>query len=109
MINNSAELNMNTVHHLITPNVFFHPCRREQAVEKKYPGTYKRHLVRPIVRSNAVEKLIKKKGSMSHKPGMPTAKRSESKQLEKPIVKAKTVSAATYPLEFSGYGISLEM
>uniref|UniRef100_A0A8C3ANY1 Mitogen-activated protein kinase kinase kinase n=1 Tax=Cyclopterus lumpus TaxID=8103 RepID=A0A8C3ANY1_CYCLU len=45
--------------------------RREQAVEKKYPGSYKRHLVRPIVRTNAVEKLIKKKGSMSHKPGMP--------------------------------------
>uniref|UniRef100_A0A8C5EJW7 Mitogen-activated protein kinase kinase kinase n=1 Tax=Gouania willdenowi TaxID=441366 RepID=A0A8C5EJW7_GOUWI len=43
--------------------------KREQAVEKKYPGTYKRHLVRPIVRSNAVEKLIKKKGSISHKPG----------------------------------------
>ncbi|XP_077473915.1 mitogen-activated protein kinase kinase kinase 13 [Stigmatopora argus] len=51
--------------------------KREQAVEKKYPGTYKRHLVRPIVRSNAVEKLIKKKGSISHKPGMPTAKRPD--------------------------------
>lgn len=51
--------------------------KREQAVEKKYPGTYKRHLVRPIVRSNAVEKLIKKKGSMSHKPGMPPAKRPD--------------------------------
>lgn len=46
-------------------------------MEKKYPGTYKRHLVRPIVRSNAVEKLIKKKGSISHKPGMPPTKRSE--------------------------------
>uniref|UniRef100_A0A8C1YQZ6 mitogen-activated protein kinase kinase kinase n=1 Tax=Cyprinus carpio TaxID=7962 RepID=A0A8C1YQZ6_CYPCA len=43
--------------------------KREQAVEKKYPGTYKRHLVRPIVRPNAVEKLIKKKSSMNHKPG----------------------------------------
>ncbi|XP_051260124.1 mitogen-activated protein kinase kinase kinase 13 [Dicentrarchus labrax] len=53
------------------------PCRREQAVEKKYPGTYKRHLVRPIVRSNAVEKLIKKKGSISHKPGMPPTKRPD--------------------------------
>uniref|UniRef100_A0A8C7YUM5 Mitogen-activated protein kinase kinase kinase n=1 Tax=Oryzias sinensis TaxID=183150 RepID=A0A8C7YUM5_9TELE len=51
--------------------------KREQAVEKKYPGTYKRHLVRPIVRSNAVEKLIKKKGSISHKPGMPTTKRPD--------------------------------
>ncbi|CAJ1079222.1 mitogen-activated protein kinase kinase kinase 13 [Xyrichtys novacula] len=51
--------------------------KREQAVEKKYPGTYKRHLVRPIVRSNAVEKLIKKKGSISHKPGMPPAKRPD--------------------------------
>ncbi|XP_077393115.1 mitogen-activated protein kinase kinase kinase 13 isoform X2 [Festucalex cinctus] len=51
--------------------------KREQAVEKKYPGTYKRHLVRPIVRSNAVEKLIKKKGSISHKPGMPAAKRPD--------------------------------
>lgn len=50
-------------------------------MEKKYPGTYKRHLVRPIVRSNAVEKLIKKKGSMSHKPGMPPAKRFEAQQL----------------------------
>uniref|UniRef100_A0AAY4ASG8 Mitogen-activated protein kinase kinase kinase n=1 Tax=Denticeps clupeoides TaxID=299321 RepID=A0AAY4ASG8_9TELE len=44
--------------------------KREQAVEKKYPGTYKRHLVRPIVRPNAVEKLIKKKGSVSHKPDL---------------------------------------
>uniref|UniRef100_A0A8C2L1C1 mitogen-activated protein kinase kinase kinase n=1 Tax=Cyprinus carpio TaxID=7962 RepID=A0A8C2L1C1_CYPCA len=43
--------------------------KREQAVEKKYPGTYKRHLVRPIVRPNAVEKLIKKKSGMNHKPG----------------------------------------
>ncbi|XP_074515628.1 mitogen-activated protein kinase kinase kinase 13 [Sebastes fasciatus] len=51
--------------------------KREQAVEKKYPGTYKRHLVRPIVRSNAVEKLIKKKGSMSHKPGMPPTRRPD--------------------------------
>uniref|UniRef100_A0A665WZL1 Mitogen-activated protein kinase kinase kinase n=1 Tax=Echeneis naucrates TaxID=173247 RepID=A0A665WZL1_ECHNA len=51
--------------------------KREQAVEKKYPGTYKRHLVRPIVRSNAVEKLIKKKGSISHKPGMSTTKRPD--------------------------------
>ncbi|KAM6934466.1 mitogen-activated protein kinase kinase kinase 13 [Xenentodon cancila] len=51
--------------------------KREQAVEKKYPGTYKRHLVRPIVRSNAVEKLIKKKGSISHKPGMPATKRPD--------------------------------
>ncbi|XP_075036184.1 mitogen-activated protein kinase kinase kinase 13 [Mixophyes fleayi] len=39
--------------------------RREQAVEKKYPGTYKRHPVRPIVHPNAVERLIKKKGSSS--------------------------------------------
>lgn len=46
-------------------------------MEKKYPGSYKRHLVRPIVRSNAVEKLIKKKGSISHKPGMPPTKRSD--------------------------------
>lgn len=50
-------------------------------MEKKYPGTYKRHLVRPIVRSNAVEKLIKKKGSMSHKAGMPQPKRYEAQQL----------------------------
>lgn len=50
-------------------------------MEKKYPGTYKRHLVRPIVRSNAVEKLIRKKGSMSHKPGMPPTKRYEAQQL----------------------------
>ncbi|KAM4626526.1 mitogen-activated protein kinase kinase kinase 13 [Discoglossus pictus] len=39
--------------------------RREQVVEKKYPGTYKRHPVRPIVHPNAVEKLIKKKGTPS--------------------------------------------
>ncbi|KAJ8255305.1 hypothetical protein GJAV_G00203370 [Gymnothorax javanicus] len=51
--------------------------KREQAVEKKYPGSYKRHLVRPIVRPNAVEKLIKKKGSMPHKPGVPTPKRPD--------------------------------
>ncbi|XP_073489539.1 mitogen-activated protein kinase kinase kinase 13 [Aquarana catesbeiana] len=36
--------------------------RREQVVEKKCPGTYKRHPVRPIVHPNTVEKLIKKKG-----------------------------------------------
>uniref|UniRef100_A0A8D3ADS8 Mitogen-activated protein kinase kinase kinase n=1 Tax=Scophthalmus maximus TaxID=52904 RepID=A0A8D3ADS8_SCOMX len=51
--------------------------KREQAVEKKYPGTYKRHLVRPIVRSNAVENLIKKKGSISHKPGVPPTRRPD--------------------------------
>ncbi|KAM9342177.1 mitogen-activated protein kinase kinase kinase 13 [Pholidichthys leucotaenia] len=51
--------------------------KREQAVEKKYPGSYKRHLVRPIVRANAVEKLIKKKGNISHKPGMPPTKRPD--------------------------------
>nr|XP_033802633.1 mitogen-activated protein kinase kinase kinase 13 isoform X2 [Geotrypetes seraphini] len=43
--------------------------KREQAVEKKYPGTYKRHPVRQIVHPNAVEKLIKKKGG-THKPGV---------------------------------------
>ncbi|XP_072300321.1 mitogen-activated protein kinase kinase kinase 13 isoform X2 [Eucyclogobius newberryi] len=51
--------------------------KREQAVEKKYPGSYKRHLVRPIVRPNAVEKLIRKKGSISHKHGLPQAKRPD--------------------------------
>lgn len=51
--------------------------KREQVVEKKYPGNYKRHLVRPIVRPNAVEKLIKKKGSVSHKAGLPPAKRPD--------------------------------
>ncbi|XP_043086533.1 mitogen-activated protein kinase kinase kinase 13 isoform X2 [Puntigrus tetrazona] len=51
--------------------------KREQAVEKKYPGTYKRHLVRPIVRPNAVEKLIKKKSSMNHKPGTQQPKRPD--------------------------------
>lgn len=45
--------------------------RREQAVEKKYPGTYKRHPVRPIIHPNTVEKLMKKKG-VSHKPGSQT-------------------------------------
>ncbi|XP_036396443.1 mitogen-activated protein kinase kinase kinase 13 [Megalops cyprinoides] len=51
--------------------------KREQAVEKKYPGTYKRHLVRPIVRPNAVEKLIRKKGSVSHKPTVQAPKRPD--------------------------------
>uniref|UniRef100_A0A5F5PUA9 Mitogen-activated protein kinase kinase kinase n=1 Tax=Equus caballus TaxID=9796 RepID=A0A5F5PUA9_HORSE len=45
--------------------------KREQAVEKKYPGTYKRHPVRPIIHPNAMEKLMKRKG-VPHKPGMPT-------------------------------------
>ncbi|XP_014638597.1 PREDICTED: mitogen-activated protein kinase kinase kinase 13 [Ceratotherium simum simum] len=45
--------------------------KREQAVEKKYPGTYKRHPVRPIIHPNAMEKLMKRKG-MPHKPGMQT-------------------------------------
>ena len=49
--------------------------RREQAVEKKYPGSYKRPMVRPVVRPNAVEKLIKKKASVAHKPGTQTPKR----------------------------------
>ncbi|KAG7255227.1 hypothetical protein CRUP_035063, partial [Coryphaenoides rupestris] len=60
--------------------------KREQAVEKKYPGNYKRQLVRPIVRPNAVEKLIKKKGSLSHKPGLPQAK---SPKLSTPPGKAR--------------------
>ncbi|KAL0985691.1 hypothetical protein UPYG_G00160550 [Umbra pygmaea] len=52
--------------------------KREQAVEKKYPGNYKRsQLVRPIIRPNAVEKLIRKKGSMTQKPGMPPTKRPD--------------------------------
>ncbi|XP_052463032.1 mitogen-activated protein kinase kinase kinase 13 isoform X1 [Carassius gibelio] len=51
--------------------------QREQAVEKKHPGTYKRHLVRPIVRPNAVEKLIKKKSGMNHKPGTQQPKRPD--------------------------------
>nr|XP_045006112.1 mitogen-activated protein kinase kinase kinase 13 [Jaculus jaculus]XP_045006113.1 mitogen-activated protein kinase kinase kinase 13 [Jaculus jaculus]XP_045006114.1 mitogen-activated protein kinase kinase kinase 13 [Jaculus jaculus] len=45
--------------------------KREQAVEKKYPGTYKRHPVRPIIHSNAMEKLMKRKGG-PHKPGVQT-------------------------------------
>ncbi|XP_046902964.1 mitogen-activated protein kinase kinase kinase 13 [Hypomesus transpacificus] len=51
--------------------------KREQVVEKKYPGNYKRHLVRPIVRPNAVEKLIKKKSSLTHKAGTVAAKRPD--------------------------------
>ncbi|XP_063162920.1 mitogen-activated protein kinase kinase kinase 13 [Candoia aspera] len=42
--------------------------KREQAVEKKYPGTYKRHPVRPIIHANAMEKLMKRRG-ISHKSG----------------------------------------
>uniref|UniRef100_A0A8C9AI01 mitogen-activated protein kinase kinase kinase n=1 Tax=Prolemur simus TaxID=1328070 RepID=A0A8C9AI01_PROSS len=45
--------------------------KREQAVEKKYPGTYKRHPVRPIIHPNAMEKLMKRKGA-PHKPGVQT-------------------------------------
>ncbi|ELW46909.1 Mitogen-activated protein kinase kinase kinase 13 [Tupaia chinensis] len=45
--------------------------KREQAVEKKYPGTYKRHPVRPIIHPNAMEKLMKRKG-VPHKAGMQT-------------------------------------
>ncbi|XP_069471849.1 mitogen-activated protein kinase kinase kinase 13 [Ambystoma mexicanum] len=43
--------------------------KREQAVEKKYPGTYKRYPLRPIVHPNTVEKLIKRKGTL-HKTGV---------------------------------------
>ncbi|XP_006987792.1 mitogen-activated protein kinase kinase kinase 13 [Peromyscus maniculatus bairdii] len=45
--------------------------KREQAVEKKYPGTYKRHPVRPIIHPNAMEKLMKRKG-VPHKAGVQT-------------------------------------
>ncbi|XP_013015665.1 mitogen-activated protein kinase kinase kinase 13 isoform X2 [Cavia porcellus] len=45
--------------------------KREQAVEKKYPGTCKRHPVRPIIHPNAMEKIMKRKG-MPHKPGVQT-------------------------------------
>ncbi|XP_044290614.1 mitogen-activated protein kinase kinase kinase 13 isoform X2 [Varanus komodoensis] len=45
--------------------------KREQAVEKKYPGTYKRHPVRPIIHANAMEKLMKRRG-VSHKSGSQT-------------------------------------
>lgn len=61
-------------------------------MEKKYPGTYKRHLVRPIVRANAVEKLIKKKGNMPHKPGMPQTKRYDFQQIYLLAVKEKTTT-----------------
>jgi mitogen-activated protein kinase kinase kinase 13 len=44
-------------------------------VEKRYPGNNKRHPVRPIVRPNAVEKLMKKKGSLSQRPSLPGARR----------------------------------
>ncbi|XP_004713482.1 mitogen-activated protein kinase kinase kinase 13 [Echinops telfairi] len=43
--------------------------KREQAVEKKYPGTYKRHPVRPIIHPSAMERLMKRKGT-PHKPGI---------------------------------------
>lgn len=45
--------------------------KREQAVEKKYPGTCKRHPVRPIIYPNTMEKLMKRKG-VPHKPGVQT-------------------------------------
>ncbi|XP_012412697.1 mitogen-activated protein kinase kinase kinase 13 [Trichechus manatus latirostris] len=45
--------------------------KREQAVEKKYPGTYKRHPVRPIIHPNAMERLMKRKCT-PHKPGVQT-------------------------------------
>ncbi|KAM9224318.1 mitogen-activated protein kinase kinase kinase 13 [Dugong dugon] len=45
--------------------------KREQAVEKKYPGTYKRHPVRPVIHPNAMERLMKRKCT-PHKPGVQT-------------------------------------
>ncbi len=60
---------------LLNLNVAMFYCSREQVVEKKYPGMYKRHLARPIVRPNAVEKLIKKKSSVNQKPGTQQPKR----------------------------------
>uniref|UniRef100_S4RBN7 Uncharacterized protein n=1 Tax=Petromyzon marinus TaxID=7757 RepID=S4RBN7_PETMA len=41
--------------------------RREQDLERKYPGVYKRLPARPALRPSAVERLIKKKPS-THKP-----------------------------------------
>ncbi len=60
---------------LLNLNITMFYCSREQVVEKKYPGMYKRHLARPIVRPNAVEKLIKKKSSVNQKPGTQQPKR----------------------------------
>lgn len=70
---------------------FFFPwCfRREQAVEKKYPGTYKRHPVRPIIHPNTVEKLMKRKG-VSHKPG------SQTKRWE--VTTQSCARASSFPL-----------
>ncbi|XP_067834473.1 mitogen-activated protein kinase kinase kinase 13-like, partial [Heptranchias perlo] len=41
--------------------------RREQALDKSYPGIFKHHSVRPLVHANSVEKLLKKRNA-SHKP-----------------------------------------
>ncbi|XP_043549318.1 mitogen-activated protein kinase kinase kinase 13 [Chiloscyllium plagiosum] len=73
--------------------------QREQAVEKKYPGSYKRHLVRPIIRTNAVEKLIKKKAS-SHKPGA-QGKRPDLLRSEAIVPSAELVGPSHSPVSGS--------
>ena len=37
------------------------PCRREQALEKRYPGLFKPRAPRGLLHGNAVETLIKKR------------------------------------------------
>ncbi|XP_051006698.1 mitogen-activated protein kinase kinase kinase 13 [Acomys russatus] len=71
--------------------------KREQAVEKKYPGTYKRHPVRPIIHPNAMEKLMKRKG-VPHKAGVQTKRpdllRSESIPSTEVVPSASPLSAS---------------
>eukprot|EP00071_Canis_lupus_P015314 XP_005639852.1 mitogen-activated protein kinase kinase kinase 13 [Canis lupus familiaris] len=71
--------------------------KREQAVEKKYPGTYKRHPVRPIIHPNAMEKLMKRKGA-PHKSGMQT-KRPD--RLRSEGIPSTEVAPAASPLSGS--------
>ncbi|XP_008572140.1 PREDICTED: mitogen-activated protein kinase kinase kinase 13 [Galeopterus variegatus] len=71
--------------------------KREQAVEKKYPGTYKRHPVRPIIHPNAMEKLMKRKG-VPHKPGT-QAKRPDLLRSEG--IPSMEVAPTTSPLSGS--------
>ncbi|KFV71833.1 Mitogen-activated protein kinase kinase kinase 13, partial [Dryobates pubescens] len=79
--------------------------KREQAVEKKYPGTYKRHPVRPIIHPNTVEKLMKRKG-VPHKAGSQTKRpdllRSEGIPSAEPASNGSPVSGSPKMSTLSG-------
>ncbi|XP_078064945.1 mitogen-activated protein kinase kinase kinase 13-A-like [Mustelus asterias] len=50
--------------------------RREQALDKSYPGIFKHQSVRPLVHTNSVEKLLKKRHTVHTPP--PHSKRSDN-------------------------------